>query len=51
MQILKVHKAHRVTTGNGFHCMQLYFIVTDGPTASSYQKVNYCKSHVKLILV
>ena len=30
MQILKVHKAHRVITRNGFHCMQLYFIATDG---------------------
>ena len=30
MQILKVHKAHRVMTQNGFHCMQMYFIVTSG---------------------
>ena len=30
MQILKVHKAHRVITRNGFNCMQLYSIATDG---------------------
>ena len=30
MQILKVHKAHRVITRNAFYCMQLCFIATDG---------------------
>ena len=30
MQILKVHKAHRVIMRNGFYCRQLYFIATDG---------------------
>ena len=30
IQILKVHKAHRAITRNDFHCMQLYFIATDG---------------------
>ena len=30
MQILKVYKVDRVITRNGFYCMQLYFITTDG---------------------
>ena len=29
MLVLKVHKAQRVITRNGFHCMHLYFIATD----------------------
>ena len=29
MQILKVHKAQRVVTRNGFHCLRLFSIATD----------------------
>ena len=41
MQILKVHKAHRVMTRNSFHCMQLYFIATDG---ESFHNQRYKKN-------